>query len=276
MNNETQVKKFSRISQSEMPRATLKDSVMLAEALRDNFAGKDATPIDLAKSVSRSPTSSTWRFLTGAAVAYGITDGGYGADSISLTTLGRQIVSPTEEGLSQQGLMSALVKPAILKNFYEKYNKAKFPQLDIAKNVLNQLGVPQERTDEAYKILVANAEYVGVMTEVGGSKYIQLDSVKPKTSSGNLVAKKQQEGVGNWQSLEPSTEKYHIFEYENGVKLFVPRTPKSSDVIADGGMQNVNKENKTFSAKLTPDDNKDKENPAPEDKEPPADDTGVS
>ncbi len=178
METQTQRKKINRLSQTEIPRATLKDVVGLAEALRDNFAGRNATPIDLAQSLDRSPTSSGWRFLTGAAVAYGLTDNGYSSSSISLTPLGRQIVAPTEEGLETKGLISALLRPVILKSFYEKYDKNKFPNDDIAKNVLENLGVPKDRTDEALKIVIQNAEYVGILTNVSGNKYIQLDSAK--------------------------------------------------------------------------------------------------
>lgn len=184
MSNENAEKKSSRLSQGEMPRSMLRDVVTLAESLRDNFASKNATPIDLATSINRSPTSSSWRFLTGAAVAYGITDNAYGASSISLTTLGRQIVSPTEEGVGQEGLITALLRPKILKNFYEKYDGSKFPKDDIAKNVLNQLGVPQDRTDEALKIVKENAKLVGIMTDTGNGQYIQL---RPSMSVRSLA-----------------------------------------------------------------------------------------
>ena len=170
-------KKFNKMSQGDMPRFPLKEAITIAETLRDNFASQDASPIDLAKSVGRSPTSSSWRFLTGAAVAYGLTTAAYNATSIALTPLGDQIVNPTEEGADKEGLMTALIRPTILKAFYEKYDGSKFPNIDIAKNVLRQLGVPHDRTEEAVKIVIENAKYTGIMTEVGGNQFIQLRSL---------------------------------------------------------------------------------------------------
>jgi hypothetical protein len=174
---QTTNKKFDRLMQSDMPRSTLKSAYELAQVLKDNFAGKNARPIDLANALNWSPSSSGWRMLTGAVVAYGLTDNAYNAQSISLTSLGQQIVSPTAEGDDKRGLLTALLRPTIAKAFYEKYDNAKFPKEDIAKNVLNQLGVPHDRTDEALKIITENAKFVGVLTNAGGGQYIQLNSV---------------------------------------------------------------------------------------------------
>lgn len=186
------IKKFDRVLQSSMPRAFLRDVFNLAVVLRDNFAGKNARPIDLAGALNWSPSSSGWRILTGAAVAYGLTDNAYNAQSISLTALGQQIVKPTVEGEEKQGLLMALLRPTIAKSFYEKYDRSKFPKDDIAKNVLNQLGVPQDRTDEALKIVIDNAKFVGVLDVVNGGNYIQLSM--PTTYDVDKITNNDTEG----------------------------------------------------------------------------------
>jgi hypothetical protein len=177
--------KRNRISQDDMPQFALAEVVALAEALKDNFAGKDATPINLANAIGRSPSSSSWRYLTGAAVAYGITDGGYGSKFISLTSLGKQIVNPTYEGATKAGLSTAVLRPTILKSFYVKFNGAKLPKDEIAKNILEELGVPKDRTSDALQIIIENAKYVGILTNTANGQYIQLDVPKsaPATSS---------------------------------------------------------------------------------------------
>jgi predicted nucleotide-binding protein len=169
-------KKINRTPQAFMPRTGLKDVVLLTSALRDDFAGADATPIDLAQSVGRSPSSSTWQFLTGAAVAYGLTTGAYNANTISLTTRGQKLTMPTEEGEDKGALLEAALTPEVPKAFYEKYDRNKFPSETIAKNVLAQLGVPRERVEEALKIIVDNAKLVGILKEVSGNLYVQLRS----------------------------------------------------------------------------------------------------
>lgn len=190
----TEIKKTrENISQSDMPRFPLGDTLILAKALRDNFASKGTSPINLAQAVKRSPSSSTWRVLTGAAIAYGITDGGYNASEITLTTLGNKIVNPTEDGEDSIATLEAALRPSILKAFYEKYDGQKLPKEDIGKNVLCQLGVPQERTDEAWKIVIENAKLLDILTDVNGSQYIQLYTANDEVGKSQATLKREEQ-----------------------------------------------------------------------------------
>src|SRR4051794_19502514 len=78
--------------QSDFPLVTLQQAQKIASALVDNFGGGPASPPDVALALNISPTSSGWQGLTGAAVAYGLTNGGYNADLIKVTSLGRKLV----------------------------------------------------------------------------------------------------------------------------------------------------------------------------------------
>ena len=53
---------------------------------------------DVATALQLMPKAGPFKMLTGAAIAYGITEGGAFAEIIELTDLGRRIVSPVEEG----------------------------------------------------------------------------------------------------------------------------------------------------------------------------------
>jgi len=85
------------ISQADVPKHSMEEVMGLAKALYENFNG-DSAPHELANAMSISPTSSAWQSITGAAVAYGLTDGAYNASRIKLTDLGWRIVAPQEEG----------------------------------------------------------------------------------------------------------------------------------------------------------------------------------
>jgi len=90
--------KRAYISQAKIPLLSLSETIRLAQSLYDDFAGKPTAPHQLAISVDVSPTSSNWRDLCGASIAYGLTEGGYNAQTISLTDLGKRIIAPTVEG----------------------------------------------------------------------------------------------------------------------------------------------------------------------------------
>src|SRR5437763_1601147 len=85
------------ISQADVPKHSMEEVIGLAKALYENFNGESA-PHELANAMGISPTSSGWQSITGAAVAYGLTDGAYNAARIKLTDLAWRVVAPQDEG----------------------------------------------------------------------------------------------------------------------------------------------------------------------------------
>lgn len=166
----------TRVSQSEFPNMTLENALRIGKAIWEHFAGKGAAPHNIALALDLSPTSGGWRNLGGAAIAYGITEGGYNAQQITLTELGRRIVAPTREGDDRAALREAIQKPRVGREFFQKYNRAKFPRDDIAKNVLVELGLPKERAEEALSIMRANGKLAGAIIETKTGMFVALDS----------------------------------------------------------------------------------------------------
>lgn len=171
--------KRAYVPQSKIPKMTLAEALLLPQELNDNFAGKPTAPHQLAMAVDISPTSSNWQDICGASIAYGLTLGGYNASAISLTELGSRIVAPTVEGDDVIAKAEASLKPEIAQKFFEHYNKAKFPQDKIAKNVLAQMGVPPERVDAVLEILKQNGQYVGIIHQTKTGPFIAIDTPKP-------------------------------------------------------------------------------------------------
>lgn len=162
--------------QADFPHSTLQQAQRIASALVDNFAGDSGSPPDVALSLGISPTSSSWPALSGASIAYGLTDGGINANVIKLTALGRRLVAPEAEGEDVIARREAILKPRILREFFEKYRRAKFPNEVIAVNVLKSLGLPGDRADAAIEIIKANGSYAGIIRETPTGPFINLDS----------------------------------------------------------------------------------------------------
>lgn len=176
----TPPRKRVKVSQTEFPGNSLEASLRIAQALWDNFAGKAAAPHDVAMSLDLSPTSGGWRNLCGSSIAYGLTEGGYAAPEITLSNLGRRIVAPTEDGDDNAAKVEAILSPRIMQEFFTKYDKAKFPREDIAKNVLVSLGLPKERADRSFEVLEENGRYVGVIRETKTGPFVALGSPAPR------------------------------------------------------------------------------------------------
>lgn len=166
----------ARVSQSDLPLAKLSDAVRIPNAIWDNYAGDATAPHDVAIAIGISPTSSAWRTLTGAAVAYGFTRGAYNADTIELTDLGRRLVSPQSEGEDNAALAQAAMSPAIPSEFYKKYDRAKWPKPEIAANVLISFGVAKDKASEAVKLIEENAKFVGFIRQTKTGPFVSIDN----------------------------------------------------------------------------------------------------
>jgi hypothetical protein len=165
------------VSQSDVPKITLDEALKLAEALRDGFALKPTAPHQLAIAVSISPTSSKWQDLCGASIAYGLTEGGYNAKAIAISALGRRIVSPIQENDDRAARAEAALRPRVAKEFFGKYDRNKFPQERIAKNVLqHEMAVPASRVDDTLGILLSNGNAVGFILETKTGPFVAIEN----------------------------------------------------------------------------------------------------
>jgi len=131
-----QTPKRTRVSQSDRPSSTIDEALRVPRAIIDNYASKPTRPLDVAAALDLQPTSGTFRALAGAAIAYGLTEGGPNAPLISVKQLARRILAPSAEGEDIQARREALLMPRVPREFLTKYNGNKLPRDEIAKNVL--------------------------------------------------------------------------------------------------------------------------------------------
>lgn len=162
--------------QSDFPQATLQQAQRIASALVEKFSRDSGSPPDVALALGISPTSSGWPTIAGASIAYGLSDGGVNANAMKLTSLGRRLVAPEVEGEDLIARREAILKPRILREFFEKYRRAKFPTDQIATNVLKSLGLPADRVNNGLEIIKANGSYAGIIRETPTGPFINLDS----------------------------------------------------------------------------------------------------
>ena len=166
--------KRAYVSQTDIPALGLDQALRVPRAIADSYGKNPTRPLRVAEALNMSPTSGTFRMLCGAAIAYGLTEGGYNSAVISLTPLGRRIVAPTEEGDDDAARREAVLRPRILREFLTRYNGSKVPAKQIARNVLEEMGVPADRTEAVFDLLVQSADAVGFLLQVKDQTYIDL------------------------------------------------------------------------------------------------------
>jgi hypothetical protein len=173
----TELRKRSYLSQTEVPGCVLEDALRIPQTIAESYAGKPISPLNVAAALEMQPNAGRFRLLSGAAIAYGVTSGGPYAPEIAITPLGMRIVRSTKEGDDLLARREALLRPRVAGEFLQMYNGAPLPRADIAVNVLLEMGVPPDRADEVLDFIVQGAESVGVLREIKGKKYVDLNGI---------------------------------------------------------------------------------------------------
>ena len=167
--------KRAKVSQSEIPNVSFLQASKIAQTLWDNFAGKATVPHLVAMALELSPTSGGWRNLCGSSIAYGLTEGGYGATTIGLTALGRKLVAPTKDGDDMTAIREAVLTPRILNSFFTQYDRSKFPKTNIAENVIVGMGIPKERAAAVVSMILENGKHAGFITDTKTGLFVAIE-----------------------------------------------------------------------------------------------------
>lgn len=168
------VAKRTYLKQSDVPAASLDEALRVPAAILEHYAGKPTSPLYLAKALNVDPKGSQLKVLTGAAIAFGLIEGGAQAANITITDLARTILRPKSEGADSFGKREAILKPRVFGEFLRHYDGHPFPREDIALNVLEDMGVPRGKTAEVLLRIDESARSVGYIEEIKNKPYVSL------------------------------------------------------------------------------------------------------
>lgn len=178
------------IPQTDIPAVSMNEALRVARALGDEYAFASVSPLDAAKAVGMQPGSGPFRTLLSGSAAYGLTEGSAWAEKVSVTPLGRRIVRPTEEGDDMVARREALLKPRLPREFLKRYDGNKVPREDIARNVLEIMGVPSTETSRIFKQIISDARLLDLLTDINGIEYVRLEGAAiPRSTAAQGEAK---------------------------------------------------------------------------------------
>lgn len=160
------------------PKTTLKETLRLAQAIQDNNAGEPYNRLDLAQAVKYSPESSYFRTLITSSTRYGLTEGSYVAERISLTGLGKSIVAPRSDEEKNKALVEALKRIEVFRKFFERFDQNKLPREELLENTLvRDFGVPKDDAKGCLAILRKNITDYGIEVRMDGNSWLRLDKL---------------------------------------------------------------------------------------------------
>jgi len=191
--DEKESKKYAR---RPIPYHTLEEAMRLPRAIQDKNAGKPWKPLFVADAIGIKPGSTNFRDITSSAFRYGLIEGTWSSDYISLTPLGKSITKPVEPRQELRDKQAAVLKIEIFKNVYEHYRDAKLPSADTYfKNMLEtEFGVPHELVDECTTFLVENGRFAGMVRDVQGAPYVVFAETPPELTVQETETKLAESG----------------------------------------------------------------------------------
>jgi predicted nucleotide-binding protein len=195
------------LKQSDVPSASLDEALRVPQALLDHYAGKPTAPLQVAKALNMDPKGSQVRVLSGAAMAFGLIDGGAQASAISLTDLARRILRPKEENEDLAAKREAVLKPRVFGDFLRQYDGNAFPRQDIALNVIEEMGVPREKTEEVLERIDASARFVGFIEEIKGKNYVTLQGAAGSTATPETNSETEGQATTEDEKVPPDVER---------------------------------------------------------------------
>ncbi len=205
--NQNAKTKKKYISQSEVPGLSIEKALEIPRAIIENYAGEPASPLKVAQALGVTPSSGTFRYLCGTAIAYGLTNGGAYADLIAVEPLAKRILKPTKEGDDSLAKIEAFLKPRITGEFFKKYNGSQIPKDNIAKNVLEEMGVPSNKLDEIFSMMLEVGEGLGLIIDIKGKKFIELQvDVKDLPQKDNEIDDNGDDIIGIEDESAPPPE----------------------------------------------------------------------
>lgn len=174
--------KRTYVKQTDVPSASLDEALRIPQSIFDHYAGKPTSPLFVGKALNVDPRGSQLKVLSGAAIAFGLIEGGAQATAISVTDLAKRILRPMEEGEDIAARKEAVLGPRVFGEFLRNYDNNPFPRQDIALNVLEKLGVPRDKATEVLERILASAKSVGFVEEIKGRPYVSLNGATISTT----------------------------------------------------------------------------------------------
>lgn len=146
----------------DFPRKTLEDAIRVPSVIKEKNGSNPWAPGEVATAVKLGPKSGNFYYLMAASRDYGMTEGTRDTPEVSLTPLGRRIVSPTDPADYQPALREAFFKVDVFKKVFDHYNGNNLPEEPFLSNTLSDVyDVERSLVADFVDLFRKNCRFVG-------------------------------------------------------------------------------------------------------------------
>jgi hypothetical protein len=146
----------------DFPRKTLEESIRVPSAIKEKNGSNPWAPGEVATALRVGAKSGNFFYLTTGSRDYGMTEGSRDSAEISLTSLGRRIVSPTDPADYQPALREAFFNVDVFGMVFEHYHGNNLPEEPFLSNTLSDVyGVDRSLVSDFVDLFHKNCRFVG-------------------------------------------------------------------------------------------------------------------
>ena len=231
-------KKSCKKTIKNIPTITFEDAIQLAEAIWECSSGQKVRRLTLFDHLHKSPESGHSRLLVTASSKYGITNGGYQAEYIELTEIGRIASNPDSSpvDLANARFQLAIENNRYFKHLYDTYQSMKVPSNKVMEDCVLEFGIDEHEAKQCVETFIVNAKYVGLIQILSGAQRLisiehlveNIQNTAPQTASPQIQPVLREQG-SQPSSVTPGCVTTDAVKYENICFYITPIGSENSE-----------------------------------------------
>ena len=192
--------------QSLFPPTSIDEAAAIASVIAQKNAGQPMRRLAVFEELDRSPDSGPSRGLVTASSGYGLTSGGYQAERLKLTDLGRRLAVEGDASAK----VDAVLNVTVFRKFFDTYKNNQFPSSVAGKSFLADNGIPADRTDGCLNLILENGKQAGLVRMMSGAERVlsREHALEESAEKGGMPASKPAEDHAASDEEAP-TDKTH-------------------------------------------------------------------
>ncbi len=147
------------------PAITLEEALRIPVAIKTINGGNPWTPDQVGGAVGLKSNRVDFFYLAAGSVAYGLTVGGWKAEKIELSTLGRDLLYAPNPQVEHAKKLEAFLTIDVFKKVLEYYKGSELPEMKYLGNTLERdFALPPEQHEDFSKIFKANCDFLKIQS----------------------------------------------------------------------------------------------------------------
>lgn len=153
---------------SLFPPVGIREARQIAKTIAEKGSAQPMRRLDVFNVLKKAPDSGPSRNLVTSSSGFGLTTGGYQAEILALTDLGRRLAVDGDES----ALVDAVLGVDIFGRFFETYKDKAIPADVAGKSFLATAGIPLVRTQACWDLVLENGRTAGLIKEMAGAERV--------------------------------------------------------------------------------------------------------